>query len=132
VAVVVEALDSGLLDHAVHPFDPLPGRCLQVNTERGAVGLGLIGFGQAVLDPVDLADHGCVINLLRLKGTNVNQSGLRHRSGGHGRDRNSKKSVSHGELRICLSGLTLERIAGSPSEDWLRIPVARPAWTAKD
>ena len=40
----MEALDGGLLDRAVHPFDL-------------AIGPWMVGFGQPVLDPVGLADH---------------------------------------------------------------------------
>ena len=42
--VVVIPLDRGVLDRAVHPFDL-------------AVGPGVIGFRQPVLDPVCVADH---------------------------------------------------------------------------
>jgi hypothetical protein len=44
VAVVMQALDGGLVDRAVHPFDL-------------AIGPWMVGFGQPVLDPVGLADH---------------------------------------------------------------------------
>ena len=44
VAVVMVALNGGLFDSAVHPFDL-------------AVGPRVVGFRQPVLDPVGLADH---------------------------------------------------------------------------
>ncbi len=40
----MEALDSGILDRAVHPLDL-------------AVGPGMVRLCQAVLDPVGVADH---------------------------------------------------------------------------
>ncbi len=44
MAVVVEAFDGRVLDCPVHALDL-------------AVGLRMVGLGQAVLDPVGLADH---------------------------------------------------------------------------
>lgn len=44
VTVVVEAFDGGVLDCPVHPLDL-------------AVGPGMVGLGEAVLDPVRLADR---------------------------------------------------------------------------
>ena len=44
MAFVMEALDRGLFDRAVHPFDL-------------AISPWMVGFGQPVLNPVCLADH---------------------------------------------------------------------------
>lgn len=57
VVVVMEAFDGGILDRPVHPLNPLPGRCLPANTERGAIRPGVVRLGQSVLDPICLADH---------------------------------------------------------------------------
>ena len=57
MAVVVEALDGGLLDYAIHPLDPLPGNRLLASDERGAVGPRVVWLGQPMLNPVGFADH---------------------------------------------------------------------------
>ncbi len=44
MAVIMKAFDSCFLDRAVHPLDL-------------AIGPGVIGLCQAMLDPVGLADH---------------------------------------------------------------------------
>jgi len=58
VAVVVEALDRGLLDRPVHPLDLAatqensPPDCFLIFAAPR-----MVGFGQAMLDPVRFADH---------------------------------------------------------------------------
>ena len=56
MVIVVEAFDGRVLDRAVHPFDPLPGRCLPANTERGAIRPWMLDFGQPVFDVMLAAD----------------------------------------------------------------------------